>query len=61
MPVGYQIFRMGYYGLLFPGTALAKDASGAKWSQGFVYLANFNQPVSAVGARGPAGRAGGRW
>ncbi len=44
VPVGYQIFRMGYYGLLFPGTALAKDASGAKWSQGFVYLANFNAP-----------------
>jgi arabinofuranosyltransferase len=44
VPVAYQIFRMGYYGLLFPGTALAKDASGAKWSQGFVYLANFNAP-----------------
>ncbi|SEH57504.1 arabinofuranosyltransferase [Mycolicibacterium rutilum] len=44
LPVGYQIFRMGYYGLIFPGTAVAKDASGAKWSQGFVYLANFNQP-----------------
>jgi arabinofuranosyltransferase len=44
LPVAYQIFRMGYYGLLFPGTALAKDASGAKWSQGFVYLANFNSP-----------------
>lgn len=44
LPVGYQIFRMGYYGLLVPGTALAKDASGAKWHQGFVYLANFNQP-----------------
>lgn len=44
IPVAYQIFRMGYYGLLFPGTALAKDASGAKWQQGFVYLANFNQP-----------------
>jgi arabinofuranosyltransferase len=44
VPVGYEIFRMGYYGLLFPGTALAKDASGEKWSQGFVYLANFNAP-----------------
>nr|WP_304439107.1 flagellar motor control protein ZomB [Mycobacterium sp. NAZ190054] len=44
LPVCYQIFRMGYYGLLFPGTALAKDATGAKWQQGFVYLANFNQP-----------------
>ncbi|MEE9243658.1 MAG: flagellar motor control protein ZomB, partial [Mycobacterium sp.] len=44
LPVAYQIFRMGYYGLLVPGTALAKDASGSKWQQGFVYLANFNQP-----------------
>ena len=35
---------MGYYGLLVPGTAIAKDASGSKWSQGFVYLANFNHP-----------------
>jgi arabinofuranosyltransferase len=44
LPVGYQIFRMGYYGLLYPSTAIAKDASGSKWSQGFVYLANFNHP-----------------
>ena len=44
VPVAYEIFRMGYYGLLFPGTALAKDASGQKWTQGFVYLANFNRP-----------------
>ncbi|AKK30928.1 flagellar motor control protein ZomB [Mycobacterium sp. EPa45] len=45
-PVGYQIFRMGYYGLLFPQTALAKDASGDKWGQGLIYLANFNQPYA---------------
>ncbi len=44
VPVLYQIFRMGYYGLLFPGTALAKDASGDKWAQGWVYLANFDEP-----------------
>jgi arabinofuranosyltransferase len=44
LPVAYQIFRMGYYGLLFPGTALAKDASGDKWPQGWVYLANFDEP-----------------
>jgi arabinofuranosyltransferase len=44
LPVGYQVFRMGYYGLLVPGTALAKDASGSKWAQGFIYLANFNKP-----------------
>ncbi|WP_276128170.1 terminal beta-(1-_2)-arabinofuranosyltransferase [Mycobacterium shigaense] len=46
LPVAYQIFRMGYYGLLVPGTALAKDAAGDKWSQGMVYLANFNAPYA---------------
>ncbi|WP_396930903.1 flagellar motor control protein ZomB [Mycolicibacterium sp.] len=45
-PVSYQIFRMGYYGLLFPQTALAKDASGDKWGQGLIYLANFNRPYA---------------
>ncbi|MEX3655005.1 flagellar motor control protein ZomB [Mycolicibacterium fortuitum] len=44
LPVAYQIFRMGYYGLLVPGTAVAKDASGSKWTQGFTYLTNFNHP-----------------
>jgi arabinofuranosyltransferase len=46
LPVGYQVFRMGYYGLLFPSTALAKDAGGDKWSQGLVYLSNFNEPYA---------------
>jgi arabinofuranosyltransferase len=45
-PVGYQIFRMGYYGLLFPQTALAKDASGDKWGQGLIYLGNFTHPYA---------------
>ena len=44
LPVGYEIFRMGYYGLLVPQTALAKDASGSKWTQGFTYLDNFAGP-----------------
>src|ERR1700743_2291444 len=46
LPVAYQIFRMGYYGLLFPGAALAKDAGGDKWSQGLIYLSNFNGPYA---------------
>lgn len=46
LPVGYQIFRMGYYGLLVPQTALAKDASGSKWGPGFTYLANFAAPYA---------------
>ncbi|MDT5190232.1 MAG: arabinofuranosyltransferase, partial [Mycobacterium sp.] len=44
LPISYQIFRMGYYGLLVPGTAIAKDATGSKWQQGFLYLTNFNKP-----------------
>ncbi len=46
LPVGYQIFRMGYYGLLVPQTALAKDASGSKWGQGLIYLGNFAVPYA---------------
>jgi arabinofuranosyltransferase len=46
LPVGYQIFRMGYYALLVPQTAIAKDASGSKWDQGFVYLDNFTGPYA---------------
>lgn len=38
VPVGYQIWRMGYYGLPYPNTAVAKDAGGAKWGQGAIYL-----------------------
>lgn len=44
LPVGYQIFRMGYYALLVPNPAVAKDASGSKWHQGFLYLANLFGP-----------------
>jgi arabinofuranosyltransferase len=46
LPVACEIFRMGYYGLLVPGTALAKDAAGDKWSQGMIYLSNFNVPYA---------------
>jgi arabinofuranosyltransferase len=46
VPVAYEIFRMGYYGLLVPGTALAKDAAGDKWSQGMIYLFNFDAPYA---------------
>lgn len=34
----YQVFRMGYYGLLVPNTALAKEASRSLWSRGWNYL-----------------------
>ncbi|WP_238420851.1 flagellar motor control protein ZomB [Gordonia sp. 'Campus'] len=48
LPVGYQIFRMGYYALLVPNPAVAKDASGAKWEQGFAYLTNLFGPYVLV-------------
>jgi arabinofuranosyltransferase len=38
VPLAYEVFRMGYYGLLVPGTALAKEASVARWQQGLFYL-----------------------
>ena len=44
LPVAYQVFRMGYYAVLVPNPAIAKDASGSKWGQGFVYLANMFGP-----------------
>ncbi|TQF75228.1 hypothetical protein FK531_01595 [Rhodococcus spelaei] len=43
-PVLYQIWRMGYYGLPYPNTAVSKDAGGAKWGQGFTYLWNLVGP-----------------
>ncbi|MFB8278012.1 flagellar motor control protein ZomB [Nocardia colli] len=44
VPVAYQIWRMGYYALPYPNTAVAKDAGGAKWRQGLVYLWNLIGP-----------------
>jgi arabinofuranosyltransferase len=44
LPVGYQIFRMGYYGALVPNTAIAKEAAAARWDQGLRYLLDFAGP-----------------
>lgn len=44
LPVAYQIFRMGYYGLITPNTALAKEASFAHWGRGWRYLADLVGP-----------------
>ncbi|MBL1076868.1 hypothetical protein JK358_20960 [Nocardia sp. 2] len=44
VPVGYQVWRMGYYGLPYPNTAVAKDAGAAKWRQGLGYLWNLVGP-----------------
>ncbi len=44
LPVLSELFRAGYYGTLVPNTALAKDASGTHWSQGWNYLADLVSP-----------------
>ncbi|WP_420881329.1 flagellar motor control protein ZomB [Rhodococcus sp. (in: high G+C Gram-positive bacteria)] len=44
VPVAYQIFRMGYYGLPYPNTAVTKEAGGSKWGKGFDYLQNLVDP-----------------
>ena len=47
-PVAFELFRMGYYGLVVANTALAKDAGASWWSQGWVYLWNFLAPYWLV-------------
>ncbi len=44
LPLAYQIFRMGYYAMLVPTTALAKDAGGLHFGQGWDYARNFIGP-----------------
>jgi arabinofuranosyltransferase len=46
LPLGYQIFRMGYYGLLVPNTAVAKNPSGLDFAQGWAYVQDFSKPYS---------------
>ncbi|WP_265124340.1 flagellar motor control protein ZomB [Hoyosella sp. YIM 151337] len=44
VPVAYQVFRMGYYALPYPSTAVAKDAGGARWDKGWMYLGDLAGP-----------------
>jgi arabinofuranosyltransferase len=43
-PLVYEVFRAGFYGLLVPSTALAKEASVARWQQGVHYLLDLIEP-----------------
>ena len=45
LPVGYELFRMAYFGLLVPNTALAKTAAGSNWSEGWSYLTDLANPA----------------
>jgi arabinofuranosyltransferase len=65
VPLAYELFRMAYYALLVPSTALAKAAASSWWSQGVTYLWNFVAPYTlwlplALAAVMTAVRAG-RW
>ena len=44
VPAGYQIFRMGYYGLLTPHTAVAKSAGDSEWADGWNYVRDLTDP-----------------
>jgi arabinofuranosyltransferase len=43
-PGAYQVFRMAFFGIIVPNTALTKSASGARWDRGMVYLQNLVLP-----------------
>ncbi|WP_344971515.1 hypothetical protein [Streptosporangium fragile] len=49
LPVAYQIFRMGYYGLLVPNTALAKEAGESRWARGLLYAGDTVLTYQLVG------------
>ncbi|MFB9905826.1 hypothetical protein [Allokutzneria oryzae] len=38
VPVAYQVFRMGYYGILVPLPAISKEASESHWLRGLGYF-----------------------
>lgn len=46
VPLAYQIFRMGYYGLLTPHTAVAKSAAESQWASGAAYVWDAVRPYA---------------
>ena len=44
LPVAYEIFRMGYYGMVVANTAVAKEASLPRVGRGIEYLLDFSTP-----------------
>jgi len=46
LPVAYEVFRAGYYGVLVPLPALAKGAANAEWARGFAYLVDYMKPYA---------------
>ena len=48
LPVTYQIFRMGYYGLLVSSPAIAKEGAAANPEAGWNYFKDFTGPYVLV-------------
>ena len=48
VPVLYQAWRMSYYALPYPLTAVAKDAGGSKWDKGAEYLWDLLAPYTLL-------------
>lgn len=51
VPAAYEVFRMGYYGLLTPETAVVKTGTTSRWHDGVLYIRNFfelNSPWLAI-------------
>jgi arabinofuranosyltransferase len=48
VPVLYQVWRMSYYALPYPLTAVAKDAGGSKWDRGAEYLWDLLAPYALL-------------
>ncbi len=44
IPVAYQVFRMGYFGMAVSNTAIAKEGTDLRWGRGWAYLRNFVDP-----------------
>ncbi len=44
LPVAYQVFRMGYFGMVVSNTAIAKEGTDLRWDRGWAYLQNFAGP-----------------
>ncbi|MEV7099695.1 hypothetical protein AB0M80_43450 [Amycolatopsis sp. NPDC051045] len=69
LPLAYEIFRMGFYGILVPMPALTKNAGESLWTRGFAYVADFAGPyllwlpliVVIVVFAGLLHRRSGRW
>jgi arabinofuranosyltransferase len=48
LPIAYEIFRMGFYGIVVPMPALTKNADASMWGPGFAYLADLAGPTLLV-------------